>query len=442
MSDTIFALASARGRAGIAVFRISGPEAGPTLTTLCRIGLPAPRAAARVFVRDRTGEVVDDGLALWFPAPASFTGEDVAELHLHGGAAVARAMTDALVALGLRPAEPGEFSRRAFLAGKIDLTHAEGVADLIDAETAAQRRQARRQIDGGLLGRIEGWRDRLVRARAHLEAEIDFAEDGLPEQLGRDARTALADLAAEMRASLAESGRGERVRDGFDIAVVGAPNVGKSSLLNRIAGRDAAIVASMAGTTRDVIEVQLDLGGYPVTLADTAGLRALDEEGAAADIEREGMRRTRARARSADLRLVVLDGSAAAGADAESAAMRDLGPSLVVVNKADLLTQPPEAERMPVSALTGAGIEALVNRLETLAIAAMATGDGAVLTRARHRAAVTEAVAAIGRALDTTLPELAAEDVRVATDALGRITGRVDVEDLLDVIFREFCIGK
>ena len=443
MSETIFALASAPGRAGVAVFRLSGPRAGAALAALTG-ELPPPRRAARVRVRDDGGETIDDGLALWFPAPASFTGEDVAELHLHGGRAVAAALAGALVAGGLRPAEPGEFSRRAFLAGKLDLTQAEGLADLVAAETEAQRRQARAQMEGALAATVEEWRAGVLRADALLEARIDFAdEEDVPAEATEEARRLLAGVARAMRRHLDDGGRGERLREGFQVALVGAPNVGKSSLLNRIAGREAAIVAATPGTTRDVIEVRLDLGGLPVTLWDTAGLR--DAEG---EVEAEGVRRARARAAEADLRLVVFDGTQLPALDAESVALLD-GGAVAVVNKCDAATAAaPEtvgdAAVLAVSALRGDNIDGLLEAVAKRARMAMeaGVGGGAVLTRARHRAAVGAAAAALERAGKARLPELAAEEVRSAAVALGRITGRIGVEDVLDTIFGEFCIGK
>lgn len=440
-SSTIFALASGAGRAGIAVYRLSGPLAGDVLCRLTARPLPAPRLAARRRLVDGQGAVIDDGLVVWFPGPASFTGEDVVELHLHGGRAIAAALTEALLALGLRPAEPGEFSRRAFEAGKLDLTQAEAIADLVAAETAAQRRQALAQMDGALARLYDGWRERLLRCQAHLEAEIDFAEEDLPGGLAEGARRAVEALADEMAGHLADGRRGERLRDGLSIAILGAPNVGKSSLLNRIAGREAAIVSSLAGTTRDVIEIHLDLAGFPVVLADTAGLRDTAEA-----IEEEGVRRARRRAETADLRLVLFDGADLPVLDQASLALVD-GRTIPVVNKADALREavPSEIEGqrvMAVSAHSGEGVDALLAVLADRAAALLETGGAPAMTRARHRVALEEAEAALRRALIAALPELAAEDVRVATRALGRITGRVDVEEMLDIIFSEFCIGK
>lgn len=438
--DTIFALASGAGRAGIAVFRLSGPRAGEALTRLSGRGLPPPRRATRVVLTE-ADEVLDDGLALWFPGPASFTGEDVVELHLHGGRAVTRAMAAALLGLGLRPAEAGEFSRRAFMAGKLDLTRAEAIADLVDAETAAQRRQALRQMDGSLERLVEGWRARLVTAAALVEAAIDFSDEDLPDGIGERVLALVDGLTAEMTAALVNGGRGERLRDGVHIAVIGAPNAGKSSLVNRIAGREAAIVSATAGTTRDVIEVHLDLGGWPVILADTAGLRE-----AAGEVEAEGIRRALARAESADITLAIFDGTLLPERDAATVAA--MGPAgLAVVNKIDRACHPvPErmdgAMVVAVSALSGVGIETLLVVLETMVADRFAVGPGAVLTRARHRAAVESCLAALHRFVTRREVELAAEELRLAGRALGRITGRIDVEELLDVVFRDFCIGK
>lgn len=437
-ADTIFALASAPGRAGVQVIRISGPDAGAVLSRLMGRPLPPPRQAALAGLRDPvTGELFDKALVLSFPAPGSFTGEDVVELHLHGGRAVLSAATLALTGLGLRVAEPGEFSRRAFEHGKLDLTEAEAIADLVDAETAAQRRQALRQMEGALGQLYDGWRHRLTRALAHLEADIDFPDEDLPGGLSDIVRPVVEGLVAELSAHLADQGRGERLRDGISIAILGAPNAGKSSLLNAIARRDVAIVSNQAGTTRDVIEVQLDLGGYPVLLADTAGLRD------AADlVESEGIRRALDRAAKADLKLLVFDGGELP--DPATLALAD-DDAILVMNKADLpgaVVPLLGCAMLSVSAYTGDGLPALLSALEQAVAARYAPSGAPALTRARHRSALEECRENLHRALQAPLPELAAEDVRLAVRALGRITGRVDVEELLDVIFRDFCIGK
>jgi tRNA modification GTPase len=436
-TSTIFALASAPGRAGIAVVRLSGPA---TRRTLAALGVPpAPaRRAVRAHFRDpASGEPLDDGLAIFFEGPRSYTGEDAGELHLHGSRAVVAAMLAALGNLpGLRLAEPGEFTRRAFDNGKLDLTAVEGVADLISAETAAQRRQALRQLDGALGRLYEGWRAALLRALAHLEAAIDFPEEELPAAIAEEVAATTARLAAEIAAHLADGHRGERLRDGVSVAIVGPPNVGKSSLLNALARREAAIVSALAGTTRDVVEVQLDIAGYPVVLADTAGLRAAGDA-----IEEEGIRRARARAAAADLRLVLVDARRAA---ADLAELDELigANAMVVANKIDLARCDPPAGALGISVATGAGMGHLLDRLAHEVTARFAETGTPVITRARHRSALETALGSLGRAARAGLPELVAEDLRLALRSLGGITGRVDVEDLLDVIFRDFCIGK
>jgi tRNA modification GTPase len=426
------------------VVRISGPATRAALAALS-CAVPKPRHAARARFADRmSGESIDDGLVLFFPGPASVTGEDVAELHLHGGRAIVEAVTSALAALpGLRLAEPGEFTRRAFEHGKLDLTAAEAVADLVGAETAAQRRQALRQLDGELGRLYEGWRQTLLRAAAHVEAAIDFPEEGLPETLDEGARRAVEGLVGEIDRHLADNRRGEILRDGVSVAILGPPNVGKSSLINIIAQRDVAITSAVAGTTRDVIEVRLDLAGYPVILADTAGLREARDA-----IEAEGIKRARARAAAADLTIVVLD---IARPDAAAAMNAELATAAIVVgNKLDLLETadrdsalarlPPSA--VALSTVTGEGLTLLLGRLAETVKERYAATAGPVLTRSRHRAALADCVAALRRSLTANQAELAAEDLRLAIRALGRITGRADVEDILDIIFRDFCIGK
>ncbi|MCW5771401.1 MAG: tRNA uridine-5-carboxymethylaminomethyl(34) synthesis GTPase MnmE [Rhodospirillaceae bacterium] len=442
--STIYALSSAAGRAAIAVVRVSGPAAGAALEALAGAPLPQPRVAKRVALRRADGEPLDDALALWFPAPRSETGEAVVEFHIHGGRAVIAGLLEALGTLpGLRPAEPGEFTKRAFINGKIDLTAAEGLGDLIDADTEAQKRQALRQLEGGLGTLYEGWRARLMRVLAHLEAEIDFADEDLPADVGAAARHELETLRGDIARHLDDARRGEVLRDGLSVAIVGAPNVGKSSLLNALLRREAAIVSSIAGTTRDIVEARLDLGGYPILLADTAGLREIDARAGGDPIEAEGIKRALARAEQADLRLGVFD--ARTGPDAALKAW--LGPATIpIANKADLTPDPSgkvgSAGELRVSAATGYGLDALRDRLEAEAQARMNTGSAPVITRARHRAALRECVEHLDRARGGTASELVAEDTRLAARALGRITGRVDVEDLLDIIFRDFCIGK
>ena len=440
---TIYALATAPGRAGIAVIRISGAQASAALERLTRAPLPPARRATRrrllAWIDDAP---LDDALVLLFPAPASFTGEDVVELHLHGGPAVVSAVLRELRGVPeCRLAEAGEFTRRAFDNHKLDLAQIEGLADLIAAETEAQRRQALRQAQGAQSKLYDGWRDRLVRALARLEAFIDFPDEDMPEQLIRSIDGEIAELVGEIDRHLDPRHRGERLRDGLSVAILGAPNVGKSSILNRLAQREAAIVSARAGTTRDVIEVRLDLGGYPVTIADTAGLRDSADE-----IEREGIARALARARHADVNLLVFDGGEWPQIDAETAKLID-DRALCVVNKADLLKEPEPIAILgraviKVSARNDLGLGGLAAALTALAAERLASGEDVVVTRARHRVALEECHAALLRAAGARLLELKAEDLRLAMRALGRITGRVDVEDILDVIFKEFCIGK
>lgn len=437
--DTIYALSSAPGRAGVAVVRVSGLEARTALESLTGEPAPRPRAATLVRLRDGDGATLDQALVLWFPGPASFSGEDAAEFHVHGGRAVVEAMLAALAAVpGLRAAEPGEFTRRAVENGKFDLTGAEALIDLIDAETQAQRRQALRQYGGLLAALYDGWRVRLLKALAWAEAGIDFSDEEVPEEADSELRAGVGALLNEIKAHLNDAHRGELIREGLYITVIGQPNSGKSTLVNALAKRDVAIVSETAGTTRDVIEVRMDLGGYAVTLADTAGLRE-----AVGAIEAEGVRRALARAEAADIVILVLDGTAPdpfAGIPEDAKAKA----ALAVWNKADR-GFPVARDGLAMSARTGEGVPALVGALAGLVEDRLAdAGEAPVLTRARHRRALEEAAAALARALEAPpeAPELMAEDMRLALRELGRITGRVDVEELLDVVFRDFCIGK
>jgi tRNA modification GTPase len=475
---TIFSLSSGRPPAAIAVVRISGARAGDALKSL--IGkIPAPRHGTLARVCDpRSGEIIDEALALWFPAPHSETGEDTAELQLHGGRAVIAAVLDALSHIGgLKPAQAGEFTRRAFEKGKLDLTAVEGLADLVSAETESQRRQAFRQMKGLLGGRAETWRQRLIQALALVEAAIDFSDEGdVPDNLIAPALTIARELEGEIASALADDGRGERLRNGLVVAIAGPPNAGKSTLLNRLARREAAIVSPYAGTTRDVIEVHLDLGGWPVTLLDTAGIRETSDP-----VELEGVRRARDRAAAADLVLWLVDAS-------DMAPFSEKPPSAakmwLIRNKIDLLSvsdnttestrqfipnsEPLSRSNKPLksmvkkgstssneqefntndpefnlSATSGEGFDRLLDRLAAYAESFLAGAEQAVVTRARHRFALEEVLAALRRVLPGGLAEdLLAEELRIAAWALGRLTGRVDVEDILDVIFRDFCIGK
>jgi tRNA modification GTPase len=440
--DTIFALSSGRPPVAIAVIRVSGPRARVALETLAG-RVPEPRRARFARLRDGPGgDVLDEAVTLWFPGPNSETGEDVAELQVHGGRAVIAAVLVALGRIeGLRPAEPGEFTRRAFENGRLDLTAVEGLADLIYAETEAQRRQAYRQLAGTLGQRVESWRSQLIETQALIEAGIDFSDEAdVPEKLLEPALATTRSLRDEIAAALVDENRGERLREGLVVAIAGPPNAGKSSLMNRLARRDVAIVTPHAGTTRDVIEVHLDLRGYPVTLLDTAGIRETKDP-----VEIEGVRRARERAEAADLVLWVTDATAGEGGIGQA------GGAEVwqVRNKIDLLSsQPPACQSgrtLAISALTGAGLPELVEALARHAEAALAGAESSLVTRERHRVALRKVVEALDRALvegPVGREDIVAEELRLAGRELGRLTGRVDVEDVLDVIFRDFCIGK
>ncbi len=442
--DTIFALSSGRPPVAVAVIRVSGPAAGTALETLAG-RVPEPRRARFARLRDRPGgDVLDEAVVLWFPGPNSETGEDVAEFQVHGGRAVIAAVLAALGRIeGLRPAEPGEFTRRAFENGRLDLTAVEGLADLIYAETEAQRRQAYRQVAGTLGRRAETWRTQLIEAQALVEAGIDFSDEGdVPETLLGPALATARAMRDEIAAVLTDENRGERLREGLVVAIAGPPNAGKSSLINRLARRDVAIVTPHPGTTRDVIEVHLDLGGYPVTLLDTAGIRETNDP-----VEIEGVRRARERAEAADLVLWVIDAASAAGEGA-SASAGD-AEAWQVRNKIDLMGSESLARRsepsLGVSALTGAGLPELIAALARHAEAALAGAEVSLVTRERHRVALRKVVEALERALaegPAGREDIVAEELRLAGRELGRLTGRVDVEDVLDVIFRDFCIGK
>ena len=445
MTDPIFAPATAAGRAAVAVVRLSGPATGRAVTALAG-ATPRPREAALRTLKAADGSAIDQALVLWFPGPRSYTGEDAAEFHVHGGAAVVSGVLEALAALGLRLADPGEFTRRAFENGKLDLAQAEGVADLIEAETDAQRRQALDQL-GGALGQAQArWRDALIEALAMFEAAVDFPEEEVPADVAARARPVLVGLIGELDQAVAHVKRGEQVREGFRIALVGAPNAGKSTVLNALARREAAIVTATPGTTRDVIEVPMRFAGYKALLADTAGLRETHDE-----IEAEGVRRARAWAGEADMRIWVVDGAG----QGHGLPPADLHPhDLCLVNKADL---PPgdetgraiaEAQALGIdllrlSAHNPADIAALETALERRVVDALAGAELPTATRLRHRELLSEALERLRRALDLTdALELAAEDVRLAGRALDRITGRIDPEDVLDRVFSSFCIGK
>ena len=425
-ADTVFAVASGAGRAAIAIFRITGPDSAGAITALCGT-LPSPRRAVVRALRDADGELLDRAMVLWLPGPQSYSGEDSAELHVHAGRAVIDAVADSLAALGLRPAEPGEFTRRAFLNGKLDLVSAEAVHDLVAAETDAQRRQALRQLEGALGDLYRDWSDRLRGALARQEALIDFPEEDLPPEVEAELLTSVGSLRREIAFHLDDRHRGEKLREGLCFAITGAPNVGKSSLLNALAERDVAIVSATPGTTRDAIETRVVLGDVPITLVDTAGLRDTADP-----IEAEGVRRARSRAATADLVLTVVE--------AGSSFVADTG-SLVVANKSDLFPER-RPDVLAVSALTGAGLPELRARLAAKAAALTQSAGPPPLTRARHRTALVAAARWLADAEVAIEPELRGEAMRLALRALGTITGQVGVEEILDTIFRQFCIGK
>lgn len=442
--QTIYALASGRLPSAIAIVRVSGPGAVSALEALCR-RLPSPRVATLETLKAPDGSAIDESVVLWFPAPHSATGEDVAEFQVHGGRAVIAALFDALSRIaGLRPAEPGEFTRRAFENGKLDLTEAEGLDDLIHADTDKQRRQALRQLKGLLGDKAERWRKQIIDACALIEAGIDFSDEGdVPQDLQVHALRRVAALKHEIEKTLGASAQSERLREGLIVAIAGPPNAGKSTLLNRLARREIAIVSPHAGTTRDVIEAHLDLDGYPVTLLDTAGVRETDDP-----VEQEGVRRARERARNADLVLWLVD--AEDGSENQPVSGNENhAPVWRVRNKVDLLKAAgnetaSEPMRFDISAERGEGIAELLAALVHYARDYFGAGEGALISRERHRVLLRDTVDALRRAeqMSGHGDELIAEELRVAAFALGRLTGRVDVEDLLDVIFLEFCIGK
>ncbi len=432
-AETIFALSSGRLPSGVAVVRLSGMQAGAALVALAG-ELPPPRLARYRVLRDpATGEMLDRALVLFFPGPNSVTGEDVTELHLHGGRAVVAGVLGALSRLpGLLPAEPGAFTRRAHANGKMDLVEVEGLADLIAAETQAQRRQALAQASGILSRRVEGWREGLVSALALVEASIDFSDEGdVPEDLTRQANAWITPLLVEIGAAVADASRGERVRDGLVVAISGRPNAGKSTLLNRLAGREAAIVSDAPGTTRDVLEVHLELAGQAVTLLDTAGLRETADK-----VEAEGVRRALKRAEMADVVLWL--------SPEEEPPPDNLGAALRVRSKCDDGTVSETGDGwLAISATSGVGMNALLTAIEQRA-SALAGGEPALITRERQRLALEKAAFHLERASRdfAGLEELRAEELRLAARALDRTIGKVDVEDVLDTLFSTFCIGK
>jgi len=440
--DTICALASGQPPAAICIIRLSGDRIWKLAGALLDCGLPEPRRATLTRFRDEDGHLIDEGLVVFMPGPHSYTGEDTLELYLHGGPAVINHAISTLTSEpGVRLAEPGEFTRRAFEAGKIDLTEAEGVADIIEAETNAQKAQALRQLSGGLTQQYDQWRAELTGILALIEVAVDFPdEDDAPEETTAPVLRKLGALISDMEAALGDRGIGEKIRDGFRIAIIGAPNAGKSTLLNRLAGREAAIVTSLPGTTRDVIEIRRVMGGQIVWISDTAGLRETEDE-----IEAEGVRRAQKVAAEADLRVFMVDGSAPDPGVLTSPYR--LSSDMVVVNKADAdLAENLPAHDFRISAKTGDGVQTLERALSEFISARAASVEAPVITRARHRARLVEGLACLVAARDAlelgTGAELAAEDVRMAIRHLGSVIGVVGVEDVLGAVFSEFCIGK
>ena len=436
MGDTIFAAATGMGPSAIAIIRISGPQTADAIHRICRTRLEARRASRVNFVDAQTGCLIDRGLALWFPGPRSFTGEESAEFHIHGGRAVVQAMLRTLATLErFRPAKPGEFTRRAFVNGKLDLTEAEGIGDIVAAETQAQLTQALAISGGGLKNRVQSWRSALIASMAYVAADIDFSDEGdVPNRLDPKVFAGARGVADEIRAILRDGRRGEIVRDGFSVVITGPPNVGKSSLLNAIARRDIAIVSSQAGTTRDLIEVCLDIDGVPVNLVDTAGLREVSDE-----VENEGIRRAHHRARHADLVLWVSETDARMPVPGN---LFDPAKVVAVFSKADLCAGN-DSSGFAVSAISGFGINELLDEVRLRAENAIQGPSPALLTRERHRTELSMAVEALTR-IDThgESSELVAEDLRVACLRLESVVGGIDVETVLGEIFSRFCIGK
>ena len=447
MNDTIFARASAAGRAAVAVVRLSGPATSDVLQRLAGV-LPEPRRASLRRLRNSDGALIDQALVLWMPGPASFTGEDSAELHIHGGLAVLEDLQTTLIADGLRAAEPGEFTRRAFVNGKMDLLQAEAVADLVDAETQAQRAQALSQMSGSVGRRYEAWRDQLIEALAYIEAENDFPDEDLPGALSARARPLVTAVLDDLEAALGRAKRGRSIREGYRIALIGAPNAGKSSLFNALLERDAAIVSARAGTTRDVVTAELRVAGYAVTLADTAGLRETSDE-----IEGEGVRRARAWATSANWRLLIVE----PGAFDPAAEVSDIvrAGDVVVLNKSDLgegetyegvkrSAEPLGLQIVRSSGLAHGGTLDLARMIEGRVVEELSGDEPPLTTRRRHEDAVGRARLSLGRGLEalTLEPEKAADDIRRAIGALRSVVGEVNREAVLDRVFSSFCIGK
>lgn len=433
MKHTIFALASAQGRAGVSIIRLSGPEALATAQALSGKTFKPRFATYTDLVHD--GELLDQCVAIWFQGPNSFTGEDCVEFHVHGSRAIIDRLYSVLLSMGLTLAEPGEFTRRALENHKLDLTQAEAIADLVDAESEAQRRQALTQLGGGLRARYEGWRSELIDLLARLEVYIDFPDEDLPDDLSQSILKRITSLEASLRDALADEKRGRQIREGYRIVILGEPNAGKSSLFNVLLNTETAIVTPVAGTTRDILEAQLRIGPYSVLLYDTAGLRETEEI-----VEREGIRRARQRASEADLRIWVIDSQNPSEPEPKLLTTGDF----IVYNKMDNGSVSRETRQFDVSTVTGAGLDALIKALEAHVESALSLQTFPAATRDRHRARLAEAHGHVLHALNSRLqvPELTAEDIRMAINSFEALFGRYDVEQVLDEVFSSFCIGK
>lgn len=435
---TIFALATPPGKSGVAIIRISGPKALNALKTLTLTTLPLPRnAVLRDIIHPTTKQLIDKAVILTFPAPNSFTGEDVVELHIHGSRAVINILMSVLTGISnLRLSEPGEFSKRAFLNGKMDLTSAEGLADLIEAETIIQQQQAIRQMQGKLANLYEMWKNQLIKILALIEAYIDFPDEDIPDDVIKIVENEVISLKNSIHLHLNDKHRGEIIRKGIHVAIIGFPNVGKSSLLNYLAKRDVAIVSNIAGTTRDVIEVHLDLQGYPVTIADTAGIRESEDV-----IEIEGISRAKTKAEMADIKIIILSADNPESYNLEIKSIID-NNSIVLLNKIDSKAKFNVEQAIKISVKENIGMDEFLNQLTALIAEKFSPSSDPIITRERHRYYLTQCLDSLGYfTLDNNL-ELACEDLRLAARALGHIVGTIEVETILDEVFANFCIGK